>query len=99
MRVRRALALAALPLLLLGCTEEEPEPKMPDPSPSSGSCIEDSCDFVGDLFDDMGGGWDDDKSESAPPSGSATPVHSSLRPVDDALMRWTTPRFRRGSAI
>lgn len=38
MSVRRALALAAaLPLLLAGCSDDEPEPKMPDPPPSSSS--------------------------------------------------------------
>ena len=38
MSVRRALALAAaLPLLVAGCSEDDPEPKMPDPSPSSSS--------------------------------------------------------------
>jgi hypothetical protein len=36
MHVRRALALTAVvPLLLAGCSEEEPEPRMPDPPSSS----------------------------------------------------------------
>ncbi len=36
MHVRRALALAlAVPLLLAGCTEEEPTPNIPDPTTSS----------------------------------------------------------------
>lgn len=35
MLVRRALALAVVPLLLAGCSEEEPTPKMPDPTTSS----------------------------------------------------------------
>lgn len=38
MSVRRALALAAaLPLLVAGCSQDDPEPKMPDTSPSSSS--------------------------------------------------------------
>lgn len=36
MHLRRALALSlAVPLILVGCTEEEPTPKLPDPTTSS----------------------------------------------------------------
>ncbi len=38
MHVRRALALTVVvPLLLAGCSDDEPTPKMPDPPPSSSS--------------------------------------------------------------